>query len=193
MKILVAGAQGQVARALHASQPAPAPMRSWARTSGFDLLQPEAMARTLAELNPDLIVNAAAYTAVDNAEREAATAYAINRDGAGALAVAAAARRCPSSTYRPTMSSPAQRLVPTAGTLRPGRPASTGDPGSRARRRWRRQMPATLFCGRPGSTLPTAAISCAPCCALERSGRRCAWLPTNAVIQLTHRTSPRRY
>ena len=68
MKILVAGAQGQVARALHACA---------ARTGmhalmtqgrpGFDLLQPEAMARTLAELNPDLIVNAAAYTAVDNA------------------------------------------------------------------------------------------------------------------------------
>ena len=96
MKILVAGADGQVARALHACA---------ARTSthalvtqgrpGFDLLHRKAMARTVAELNPNLIVNAAAYTAVDNAEREAAKAYAINRDGAGALAAVAAARGCP--------------------------------------------------------------------------------------------------
>jgi dTDP-4-dehydrorhamnose reductase len=96
MKILVAGGQGQVARALHACAARTGTHALVAQgRPGFDLLQPEAMARTLAELNPDLIVNAAAYTAVDNAEREAATAYAINRDGAGALAVAAAARGCP--------------------------------------------------------------------------------------------------
>ena len=96
MKILVAGGQGQVARALHACAARTGTHALVAQgRPGFDLLQPEAMARTLAELNPELIVNAAAYTAVDNAEREAATAYAINRDGAGALAVAAAARGCP--------------------------------------------------------------------------------------------------
>ena len=95
MKILVAGAQGQVARALQAcAARVPHALVAQGRP-GFDLLRPEAMARTVAELKPDLIVNAAAYTAVDNAEREVATAYAINRDGAGALAAVAAARGCP--------------------------------------------------------------------------------------------------
>src|SRR5262245_48939560 len=95
MKILVAGAQGQVARALEACAAlGPHALVTQGRP-GFDLLKPEAMARTVAELSPDLIVNAAAYTGVDTAEREAATAYAINRDGAGALAAAAAAVRCP--------------------------------------------------------------------------------------------------
>ena len=96
MKILVAGAEGQVARALRAC--AARNDTHVLVTQGrpqFDLLHPEAMARTMAELNPDLIINAAAYTAVDSAEREAATAYAINRDGAGALAAAAAAQGCP--------------------------------------------------------------------------------------------------
>jgi dTDP-4-dehydrorhamnose reductase len=62
---------------------------------GLDLMQPESLERTLGELKPDLVVNAAAYTAVDQAERDPATAYAINRDGAGALAALAAVHDCP--------------------------------------------------------------------------------------------------
>src|SRR4029450_477635 len=96
MKILVAGAQGQVARALHACAARTGKHALVAQgRPGFDLLHPEAMVRTVTELNPDLVVNAAAYTAGDNAEREAGAAYAINRDGARALAAAAAARGCP--------------------------------------------------------------------------------------------------
>jgi dTDP-4-dehydrorhamnose reductase len=96
MKILVAGAQGQVARALYAC--AMRDGRHVVETKGrpgFDLLQPQSLERTLGELKPDLVVNAAAYTAVDNAEREPASAYAINRDGAGALAALAAMHDCP--------------------------------------------------------------------------------------------------
>ena len=44
---------------------------------------------------PDLVVNAAAYTAVDRAESEPAAAMAVNRDGAAALAAAAAAAGAP--------------------------------------------------------------------------------------------------
>jgi len=96
MKILVAGAQGQVARALHAY--ALRHGRHVVVTKGrpqFDLLQPQSLESTLRELNPDLVVNAAAYTAVDNAERDPATAFAINGDGAGALAALAAMHNCP--------------------------------------------------------------------------------------------------
>jgi dTDP-4-dehydrorhamnose reductase len=96
MKILVAGAQGQVARALYAC--AARAGRHAVETKGrpaFDLMQPQSLERTLGELKPDLVVNAAAYTAVDHAERDPATAYAINRDGAGALAALAAVHGCP--------------------------------------------------------------------------------------------------
>src|SRR5215470_8490675 len=86
MRILVAGAQGQLARALHECAPRhPAHTVVTQGRPGFDLLKPATLARTVADLVPDLVVNAAAYTAVDQAESEAAAAYAINRDGAGAL------------------------------------------------------------------------------------------------------------
>ena len=49
----------------------------------------------LANQAPDIIVNTAAYTAVDKAEEEIAAAYAINRDGAGYLAEVCAARDIP--------------------------------------------------------------------------------------------------
>lgn len=44
----------------------------------------------LAAVRPDAVVNAAAFTAVDKAESEAALAQSINADGAGAVARAAA-------------------------------------------------------------------------------------------------------
>ncbi|MBC8838243.1 sugar nucleotide-binding protein, partial [Escherichia coli] len=43
-------------------------------------------------LAPDLVVNAAAYTAVDRAEDEPDAAFAINRDAVAALAQAARKR-----------------------------------------------------------------------------------------------------
>jgi dTDP-4-dehydrorhamnose reductase len=46
-------------------------------------------------VRPDLVINAAAYTAVDRAECEPDLAFAVNRDGARAVAVAAAAVGAP--------------------------------------------------------------------------------------------------
>ena len=51
--------------------------------------------KAMADLEPDLLVNAAAYTAVDKAESDMETAFAVNRDGAGALAAAARASDIP--------------------------------------------------------------------------------------------------
>ncbi len=51
----------------------------------MDISQPDAVLRTVEQLQPDLIINAAAFTHVDNAETHVEQAYAINRDGAGAL------------------------------------------------------------------------------------------------------------
>jgi dTDP-4-dehydrorhamnose reductase len=96
LRVLVAGREGQLARAL-----APAfagagwDVAAWGRPA-LDLAGPaDAIADAVRANAPDLVVNAAAYTAVDRAETEPAAAMAVNRDGAAALAGAAAAVGAP--------------------------------------------------------------------------------------------------
>ena len=88
--ILVAGKTGQLARCLvEDARSRGTPLVALGRPD-LDLARPEALARAVAAHAPRAIVNAAAYTAVDKAEAEPALAMAVNRDGAGALAAAAA-------------------------------------------------------------------------------------------------------
>lgn len=84
--ILVIGATGQLARAL-ARQGAIEghPIICRGRPHA-DITDKEALARLFAELSPAAVVNAAAYTAVDDAQRNEATAYAVNAHGPGHLA-----------------------------------------------------------------------------------------------------------
>lgn len=58
---------------------------------GLDITDAAAVARTVADLRPAAVVNAAAYTGVDRAEGERAAAFAVNRNGAAHLAEACAA------------------------------------------------------------------------------------------------------
>jgi dTDP-4-dehydrorhamnose reductase len=96
MKILVAGAQGQLARALlETAQRQPSHQVVPLGRPQLDLLDRATIAKAMAGLEPDLLVNAAAYTAVDKAESDMETAFAVNRDGAGALAAAARASDIP--------------------------------------------------------------------------------------------------
>jgi dTDP-4-dehydrorhamnose reductase len=95
VKLLVFGASGQVGwelrRALQPLGEVVAPHRG---TAGLhvDFSQPEALADTVEAVAPDVIVNAAAYTAVDRAESEPALAEAVNARAPAVLARAAAAR-----------------------------------------------------------------------------------------------------
>jgi dTDP-4-dehydrorhamnose reductase len=61
----------------------------------LDLTRRESIAAAVADAAPDLVINAAAYTAVDRAEDEFALARAVNATGAGWLAEEAAARGAP--------------------------------------------------------------------------------------------------
>ena len=66
-----------------------------AQRPDVDLLRPASIAQALADFRPDIVVNPAAYTAVDKAESEPDQAFALNRDGAGAVAAAAANQGVP--------------------------------------------------------------------------------------------------
>jgi len=58
----------------------------------IDLTQPDSIRQVLDQVKPDLIVNAAAYTAVDKAEQEANIAQSVNADAVAQLAAEAKAR-----------------------------------------------------------------------------------------------------
>ena len=64
-------------------------MFGWGARPEVDILCPELVERALLDFSPDIVVNPAAYTAVDRAEAEPELAFAINRDGAAAVATAA--------------------------------------------------------------------------------------------------------
>lgn len=86
MKVLVPGAGGQVGRELAARGGAGADSWIALPREALDITDPASIERAIAEHEPNLVINAAAYTAVDRAESEAAQAFAVNRDGAGHLA-----------------------------------------------------------------------------------------------------------
>ena len=90
MKILVTGREGQLARGL-AENAAAHPELDLVFTSRAeaDLSSSGSVAAAIAAVRPDLVVNAAAYTAVDKAEEEPALAFRINAEGAGEAAAAA--------------------------------------------------------------------------------------------------------
>lgn len=93
MRIAVIGETGQLARRLAAADSAHD--RVFLARATLDLAKPETIAPALEAARPDLIVNAAAYTAVDDAEENRAAAFAINADGPGEAARIAAALDVP--------------------------------------------------------------------------------------------------
>ena len=93
MKVLVYGETGQVAREL-ARRCGALTLEIRGRQDA-DFTNPEACARFARETDADAVINAVAYTAVDNAEEDAATARMVNGTTPGAIARACAARDLP--------------------------------------------------------------------------------------------------
>lgn len=89
MKALVTGVSGQLGKALLATRP-----EGWdciaLDRSALDLSDADAIARVVDTEQPDLVLNAAAYTAVDRAESEPDLAHAINAGAPAAFARALA-------------------------------------------------------------------------------------------------------
>ena len=96
MRLYVIGGQGQVARSLREAAACDSDIVfDCAQRPDIDLLRPASIAQALAEFRPDIVINPAAYTAVDKAETEPEQAFALNRDGAGTVAAAAAGQGAP--------------------------------------------------------------------------------------------------
>lgn len=95
MRIAVTGKSGQVVTALTERGTAAGHEVIALGRPEMDLANPASVARALEAAAPDVVVSAAAYTAVDKAETEADLAHAVNDAGAGAVAQAARALGVP--------------------------------------------------------------------------------------------------
>jgi len=85
LRILLTGCKGQVGSAL-AQVLAPLGELSAFDRQGLDLLDAASIGSTIARARPEVIINAAAYTAVDRAESESELAFAVNSRAVGELA-----------------------------------------------------------------------------------------------------------
>jgi dTDP-4-dehydrorhamnose reductase len=90
VKALVLGANGQLGRAIVAAAPDGAGVRALDRAA-CDIADRAATERAIADASPDVVFNAAAYTAVDRAESEPEQAARLNAEAPGWIAAAAKA------------------------------------------------------------------------------------------------------
>lgn len=89
MRILVTGLEGQIVSALREAATGTGIELLAVGRPKLDLAQPASISAAVQAARPDVVVSAAAYTAVDKAEDEPDLAHAINARGAGAVAQAA--------------------------------------------------------------------------------------------------------
>lgn len=101
MRILLVGANGQVGYCLHRSLVGLGEIAATTRSGRLpggapcevaDLDRPDTLAALVERVGPDVVVNAAAYTAVDKAESDRDAAFRANAESVGILAQACAAR-----------------------------------------------------------------------------------------------------
>jgi dTDP-4-dehydrorhamnose reductase len=91
LRVLITGADGQVGRATAGAVRVAMACRALGRGE-LDITRPEQVEACIDEFAPDVIINCAAYTAVDSAEENADLAASVNIDGPRNLASAIAAR-----------------------------------------------------------------------------------------------------
>ena len=99
MRVLIAGRAGQIATELAARLPARGHEVLALEPPDLDIADAASISRAFAEFRPEALVNAAAYTAVDRAEDDRETAFAVNATGPGLLGEAAARAGIPVVHY----------------------------------------------------------------------------------------------
>lgn len=132
--ILVFGKTGQVAKELQAL----APEAMFLGREDADLCNPEACSEAIRRIKPSAIINAAAYTAVDKAEEDEATALLVNGASPTAMAAACADLVIPfvhistDYVFDGTGTSPWETVAATAPLGAYGRTKLAGENGVRA-------------------------------------------------------------
>lgn len=96
MRVLITGSHGQVAQTLARVAASSTEVSALAMgRPALDLCSVPSIRRALFEISPDIVINTAAYTDVDSAEREPQRAFDLNANGAAAIAAEAAQAKIP--------------------------------------------------------------------------------------------------
>lgn len=190
MTVLVFGGNGQVGQELlrvlaplgkvvATTRSGNLPDGSACETADFG--QPDSLPTLLNRLQPSIVVNAAAYTAVDRAEQEVDAAFAANAQAPGVIARWCAAHGVPFVHYSTDYvfdgqgAAPYREDEPTAPLGVYGTSKRDGEDAVRA-------AGGRHLIFRTAWSMPrTARISCAPCCAWVPSVMRCGWWPTRSA------------
>ena len=94
-RVFIAGEHGQIAQTLACAYRLRGDHVALVGRASISVTDQRRLLSAVIAFNPDLVVNAAAYTAVDKAEDDKEAAFAINRDGAEFVAAAAKAAGAP--------------------------------------------------------------------------------------------------
>jgi dTDP-4-dehydrorhamnose reductase len=93
LKVLIIGSNGQLGHELSYTQPAKIDLYEM-DVDSLDITDAEQVNRKIGDLKPDVVINAAAYTAVDKAESDRDAAFRVNELGPGNIARACSAVGC---------------------------------------------------------------------------------------------------
>ncbi|MDH2434231.1 dTDP-4-dehydrorhamnose reductase [Pokkaliibacter sp. MBI-7] len=94
IKALIIGKNGQLAWELMKTQPQHVEVVAYS-SAELDIRDQHSVETTISLQSPDVVINAAAYTAVDKAETDAEQAFAVNESGAAYVAAACATHNIP--------------------------------------------------------------------------------------------------
>jgi dTDP-4-dehydrorhamnose reductase len=136
-----------------------------------DICDAGAVGDAIARHSPTCIVNAAAYTAVDKAEKDAMRAFAVNREGASVVAEAAAKAKIPVIHLSTDYVFDGSAHVPYQKDDRVNPQGSYTTSKEPANAPCEAPMTGTSFCAPPGSMARSERISSRPCSGLAPSAR----------------------
>ena len=160
-RILVVGRNGQVASELALTLPTLGEVLCAGRELA-DATQPAKVRALVQDFRPDLIINASAYTAVDKAESEQASAQALNEDAVALLAELAKSANIPLIHYSTDYVFDGSGTRPWVETDAPARRASMRAPSLRARRPFELPDVRILFSEPHGFMVTSARIFTKP-------------------------------
>ena len=188
MKVVVTGAAGQLGGATVRRLASQADVVALTRAE-VDLTDHDRVMSVVTAARPDLIVNCAAYNAVDQAEDDPPTALAVNAFAVQSLARAAAASKPSSCTTAPTSCSTVSRSSRMSRWIRRTRAASTANRNSSASG-WPARR-ATAYVLRVESLFggPAARSSVDKIIAALRSGQEAPVFVDRTVTRAMSRTS----